>query len=68
MGAVGVAGSGSGTGGGADGGGGTTVTGCAGVAYQWSHTSILDGTVAYHVASVSTALKHLAVLLLDILT
>ena len=42
MGAVGAAGVGSGTGGGADGGGRTTVTGSAGVEYQWSHASILD--------------------------
>ena len=46
MGAVGAAGVGSGTGGGADGGGGTTVTGSAGVDYQWSHASILDATAA----------------------
>ena len=46
MGAVGASGVGSGTGGGADGGGRTTVTGSAGVEYQWSHASILDATAA----------------------
>ena len=46
MGAVGAASAGSGTGGGADGGGRTTVTGSAGVEYQWSHASILDATAA----------------------
>ena len=46
MGAVGAAGVGSGTGGGADGGVMTTVTGSAGVEYQWSHASILDATAA----------------------
>ena len=53
MGAVGAAGVGSGTGGGGgadgggtDGGGRTTVTGSAGVEYQWSHASILDATAA----------------------
>ena len=44
MGAIGAAGSGSGTGRGADGGAGITVSGSAGVAYQWSHASILDAT------------------------
>ena len=46
MGAVGAAGAGSGTDGGGDGGGRTTVTGSAGVEYQWSHASILDATAA----------------------
>ena len=46
MGAVGAAGSGSGTGGGANGGGRMTVSGSVGVAYQWSHASILDATAA----------------------
>ena len=46
MGAVGAADSGPETGGGADGGGRTTVTGSAGVEYQWSHASILDATAA----------------------
>ena len=45
-GAVGAAGSGSGTGGGTDGGGETTVSGYAGVEYQWSDASILDATAA----------------------
>ena len=43
---VGAARSGLGTGGGTDGGGGTTVSGSAGVEYQWSHASILDATAA----------------------
>ena len=67
MGAVSATGSGSQTSGGADGGGRNTVWGSAGVQYQWSHASILDATAAERVASISTALKHLAVLLLDIL-
>ena len=46
IGAVGAAGSGSGTGGGANGGGGITVSGSAGVGYQWSHASILDAMAA----------------------
>ena len=46
MGAVGAAGSGSGTAGGANGAGGTTVSGSAGVEYQWSQASILDATAA----------------------
>ena len=46
MGAVVAAGSGSETGAGASGGGRTTVTGSAGVEYQWSHASILDATAA----------------------
>ena len=67
MGAVGAASSGSETGGGADGWSRTTVIGSAGMEYQWSHASVLEATVAYRVASDSTALRHLAVLLLDIL-
>ena len=46
MGAVGAASSGSGTGGGADGGGETTLSGSAGVEYQWSNASILDASAA----------------------
>ena len=67
MGAIGAAASGSGTGGGIDGGGGTTSRGSVGVVYHWSQASILDATVAERVASVFIALKHLAVLLWDIL-
>ena len=67
MGTVGAAGSGSGTGGVTDGGNGTTVMRCVGVLYHWFHASSLDAAVTYLVGGVSTELKHLAVLLLDIL-
>ena len=46
MGAVGAAVSGSEMGGGANGQGRTTVTGSAGVEYQWSRASLLDATAA----------------------
>ena len=63
---IGAAGSGARTGGAVEGRGGTTVTRSVGVAYYWSDALILDAKLALCLESVSTALKHLAMLLLDI--